>query len=108
MSKHTPGPWGSLILSNGSFAVAQQPFTERDVQKRRIRIATVHTEASPMDARLIAAAPELLEACKALIDLANENEVQPRSRDWQIFQTLLKASNAGVLAKAAIAKAEGK
>lgn len=101
---YTKGPWISGYVESGWGLIAKESgkcivFAETQDG------GTVPLE---VDAKVMEAAPDLLEACKALIDLANENEVKPRSRDWQIFQALLKASNAGILAKTAIAKAEGK
>jgi hypothetical protein len=59
MSEHTPGPWtldkaagGWLLLSNGS-DVTTEPF-----------------DCADADARLIAAAPELLDALRYLLENA--------------------------------------
>jgi hypothetical protein len=66
MSKHTPGPWeavGCLVRtarteSGGGFLVAECPVTN---------------EHRWEDARLIAAAPDLLAACEA----AYEGDIDP-------------------------------
>ena len=92
MSKHTPGPWGCLVLSNGAIAVSPQSDKTK-------RIATVHLHmegaegsigSSPCNAHLISAAPELLEALKAMVD--------PISATMEQRMAAIKA----------IAKAEGK
>jgi len=57
MSKHTPGPW--FVASEGSYKVASVTSTTgvyADTLPEAAQIAA--------DARLIAAAPELLEALK--------------------------------------------
>ncbi len=59
MSKHTKGPW--LEDGNG-FAPTW------DVSNSERSICTVTTNRQ--DAQLIAAAPELLEACQRLVDYA--------------------------------------
>lgn len=55
---HTPGPWElrELPLNDGRFFV--DPF---------IANTTAGTESDLANARLIASAPELLEACKAAV-----------------------------------------
>jgi hypothetical protein len=84
MRKHTPGPWryeyepgynGELIAANGTV------------------IAEFISEPRPPNARLIAAAPDLLRACQDLLD-----------------RYKFVVGNEGVecyLARAAIAKATG-
>ena len=76
MSKHTPGPWGCLVLSNGAIAVSPQSDKTK-------RIATVHLHmegaegsigSSPCNARLIAAAPEMLNALKLAVEHLQNNQ----------------------------------
>lgn len=116
MSSHTPGPWTLTHIQGSNFAVQEfkirgmfgntpnvYPIFNRD--SSAIDGATVH--CSPEDARLIAAAPELLEA---LIDLG----------DWLAYG-LNKAAGAeptaedhaacervAAKARAAVAKATGR
>lgn len=62
-AKHTPGPWA--VKANGRRGVAFNAQTFSVVDSRRVPLAgTVVDEA---DARLIAAAPELLEALEAAV-----------------------------------------
>ena len=76
MAKHTPGPWhrlpgeansGHPIYENGRLVM-------RIVQAREpgdttfIRVALVDSDNVHADARLIAAAPDLLEALEAVTD----------------------------------------
>ncbi len=65
MSKHTPGPWsvGNYIFHASAYSEGVRPVHA----KKRGLIASAKREA---DARLIAAAPELLEAletCEAFL-----------------------------------------
>lgn len=72
MSKHTPGPWEA---NNGEVT------TEREPGRSFRRIAAVQDyglgslkEVDDANARLIAAAPEMLEA---LIDILIDQETEP-------------------------------
>ncbi len=75
MSKHTPGPW---IVSRGAnvkpFSVEAATSTIADIYR-----AKGHGTCEA-NARLIAAAPELLEACreaKKLLEEVAEMNIQP-------------------------------
>lgn len=83
MATHTPGPWAY----DGRFTV-----TIPD-----IGLGSCSFRVQPNDARLIATAPELLDAVKALRDGAYGNPSYPVEND-QIDEA----------ADAAIAKAEGR
>ena len=85
MSKHTPGPW----------TLTREPVPLQDGDERLIvpywfvdaGAGTCGTEERPLDgfhaaffasdanARLIAAAPELLEACKRIVHEDNTGEI---------------------------------
>jgi len=58
MSKHTPGPW-VIVEDYGRFAVESKHHSVCDVSD--------HDTRHEANARLIAAAPELLMACKVLL-----------------------------------------
>ena len=63
MSKHTPGPWMADIESDACFVKRPEggPLAHFPIY-----VPGTHAE-SAADARLIAAAPELLAACKRLM-----------------------------------------
>jgi hypothetical protein len=93
-SKHTPGPWVAELQGNdwkvshewegGLAFVAEQPIrSQRNPEK---------TEAN---ARLIAAAPDLLEALRYVADWGATDPDAPRDEDVR------------EIARAAIRKAEG-
>ncbi len=97
MSKHTPGPWifssGAVDDSNGlSLLKSARSFDRTNYR----------------DLHLAAAAPELLEACKAaeqaLADCQRERWVGARNRKGD--PTLLRVKSSRELIRAAIAKAE--
>lgn len=66
MSPHTPGPW--------CYSLDGEVFVDDDLPGRSV-IAEVDTlqEAAEANARLIAAAPDLLDACKFLISILGVN-----------------------------------
>ncbi len=98
MSKHTPGPWGIFDIDH--CAVGECENT--DILGRAVAVTTHHAvnpfygieyEEAKVNARLIAAAPDLLKACKALL----------KSFDCAAEHSIGKSRK---LANAAIAKAE--
>jgi hypothetical protein len=91
MSNHTPGPWKAATAfsenePNGYHVISPPKWGSPD-------IAIADSDAN---ARLIAAAPELLAACQFLADAA---ETEP---GMSIYRAHIEQ------ARAAIAKAEGK
>lgn len=64
MSKHTPGPWKAVYREQTNDSVIKGKTVIKG--QWADAIATVHTNATPSDAHLIAAAPELLEALESL------------------------------------------
>lgn len=103
MSKHTPGPW---IGAGPSFGDPLPRYTTVIVteweESDNLVICELpfnhHDDENEANARLIAAAPELLEALKALIENVGScicyDESERECKAW-------------AMAEAAIAKAEG-
>ena len=89
MSKHTPGPWVAVARTNAHIEIEAPGQPSYSAKK----VATVSLTNHEANARLIAAAPELLEALKELMVAADRVSAEPVT--W-----LGKA-------RAAIAKAEG-
>ena len=122
MSKHTPGPWDAWIGASkfsitGPGAAATSFFlvADKDLARLIIQIGSESGEAPAVatgnsveraraNARLIAAAPDLLEACVAMIEW-DERE-KDHSVDFHARMALCDA--AFQKARAAIAKAEGR
>lgn len=92
---HTPGPWryGNSSKNLDQFFVGNNDYT-----KSIALIDSFHVEHEA-NAKLIAAAPELLEACKLAIDELKESAT---ALDGQSHETMIK------ILEAAIAKAEGR
>ena len=95
-TKHTPGPWVWDEYYTGlDGANGQSVLIYIDYEGMSIHGKTV--AQSEANARLIAAAPELLEACIGLLQVQDG-----------IPMTGLEATRKAVNARAAIAKAKGK
>lgn len=91
---HTPGPWNLERDCNG---VPEFVFGGDTC------VCDFGIEApKPEDARLIAAAPELLEVCEALLALNNTLVVELSESDWLKYRREAERK-----AKAALAKARG-
>jgi hypothetical protein len=63
MNKHTAGPW--IVVQNGK----QIDIHHKAIGDREI---TITTNANEKDARLIAAAPDMLEALKFLVEMRSD------------------------------------
>jgi len=101
MSKHTPGPWhtgafgNQIVYAADGWAVANAQVNHHQHKG---------FEEMQANASLIAAAPELLEACVAMIEWDAREE--DHAVDFHARMMLCKA--AFQKARAAIAKAEGR
>lgn len=103
-AQHTPGPW-KAVGENQDIIVpadAQPPYTDR--------IAGIYIYYSERkgegeaNARLIAAAPELLESLESIICITDLRE-HNKNRPGGLFELLRDAAGT---ARSAIAKATGK
>lgn len=93
---HTPGPW-SVEVGESSAPGITSDIVRLDVVKGDRRIAGVtirHGQDAEANARLIAAAPDLLDACTAAVGRTNGQEW---TFDLNVYEMLC----------AAIAKATG-
>jgi hypothetical protein len=103
VSGHTPGPWE--VCSDGAgWYIEAMPEREHSLA----HISSPEWQESPdtsideaeANARLIASAPELLEACKMIVEYDEDVE----ESGGEFLRLYIKALNA---ARAAIAKATG-
>jgi hypothetical protein len=101
MSGHTPGPWDTQECSNGGLVLLRGKYGKH---------AQSHLQIVPKeDARLIAAAPDLYEACRIALDsLRAWNEMSvPREMREAVKRSYEHSPEIkGLLA--ALAKAEGR
>lgn len=106
MSKHTPGPW-YVIKSDGTdfTAISTKPQIEEDMYLDfEVLGSSEWLRVKPDDLTLMAAAPELLEALKFSLSewVQYDGANDPKG---PTEKARIKAMR---MAKAAIAKAEGK
>jgi hypothetical protein len=96
MSKHTPGPWTAEEAGRSGCWISTpvHPFTIVDSIDDECRHGAITGPNADANARLIAAAPDLLAALKLA--------VQQNDHDMQMTGDELR------ICRAAIAKAEGK
>lgn len=95
MSAHTPSPWSFVQSGTGDFPIWNVRIGTRGLITLP---ATAGMETMDADARLIAAAPELLEACKLIVSVF---DALPPTSAARYERLQINA------ARAAIAKAEG-
>ena len=102
--KHTPGPWRIEDIES------TQPYTEYDVYADDHRVMHVHgiDDGAEANARLIAAAPDLLLTLKDLIGWIDISGLA-KTKDGGCGPFAYKGTEYEVVsnARAAIAKAEG-
>ncbi len=116
-SKHTPGPWvyrtddacdwGWVSTADGEFiAQAKDPRANDGATLNAHRAA--RTDPWEANARLIAAAPDLLEVCEALNVLRTHFDEATSGNQADAYYTFVKGEDAlWAKLRAALAKAEG-
>lgn len=97
MNKHTPGPWHVIERANGqAFSIGCQVQTKGNFITTRY-IANVTDGATPQaeaDARLIAAAPEMLKALEMVV--AWDDDPVGNALDIGAIKAAIKASKGEV------------
>ena len=112
MSKHTPAEWSVIPQGDGSLLVARRFETGKQMNPLGLRlIAHVLTRGNSIEqdkanARLIAAAPDLLEALQAVLKAVRRTASTPTTVA-EAERQLDEIRAARELADAAIAKATG-
>lgn len=103
-AKHTPGPWRLEVDGwRGQYLYGNDPQAGREIY---IAELTLYWNSAPHNARLIASAPELLEA---LLDFMRDGGVYDTAVAKALFPSQAALfMEAGDKARAAIAKATGK
>ena len=96
----TPGPW--LVEADDSCIVFQKSSRRIicDIERANVTGSKAHQDRQEADAQLIAAAPDLLEACKLFIEY-DKNDATDGVAMMFAYSYMLKAC------RAAIAKATG-
>ncbi len=86
---HTPGPWGDVQPGNGS-TDRDEPGCRWIIHDGRIVAKTCQqADESTANARLIAAAPELLKACEAARRNIDVSTIRPGKKNTQRWETVI-------------------
>jgi hypothetical protein len=93
MNKHTPGPWSSRGRA------IRGPHPKDPAGRARIVAKAIwdngtYVDEAEANARLIAAAPELLEALEDLVCLAERAMRESESGEWMVDEELRDARDA--------------
>ena len=89
MKKHTPGPWEVWEIEQDFDTVVQKPGPDvTDPDEDELLICEVR---NPQNARLIAAAPELLEACEYAADTLAGGPTRSDSQRVECLKIVLGA-----------------
>lgn len=77
-TKHTPGPWqvaqyGDPYTGHGHISIVRG-------EEKIARLTGISPQRDEVNSRLIAAAPELLAACKALAEVVLNHHDEPDNR----------------------------
>lgn len=102
MSKHTPGPWKKYDSAFPQFFVTTDG---KDICK--VSSEDVSMLEAEANARLIAAAPDLIEALEKMVEYAHQYSGRERSQSAAMEIVETPISDDVAAARAAIAKARG-
>lgn len=109
MSKHTPGPWTVAADPDSENDVYYAVFAEDGISDARfeddfIAVTNLNHANNEANARLIAAAPDLLAVLKAFSDYVHQEQ---SATDGAVTYSTTVINHWDFLARAAIAKATG-
>lgn len=89
MSKHTPGPWTFKRGARDDFHLPQlqrKDLTTAIVDAKGFYVAEIGLDRFNANARLIAAAPDLLEAAKAVLDVSLKDDATHIERQYALHE----------------------
>jgi hypothetical protein len=99
--KHTPGPW--KVIKNPN--IHKIHFGMIDSEKCSIGSVSYETENAEANAKLIAAAPDLLEACKGMMAILEtldfdwinqrQDEIHYDNIPWEQWESAIKKATGG-------------
>lgn len=101
MSQHTPGPWKIFVGQRTNPATMRTEFLFAQYAMLNTRVKDYETASA--NARLIAAAPDMLAALQGILSNAGYTEGQAEPT----IHSLIVARHCLDAARAAVAKAEG-
>jgi len=89
MNKHTPAPW-KVKGTAPSLKVTANEFTVATI----IATSKADAETKEANARLIAAAPELLEVCETVLSALNSHQAYHKDMRPELRAVIAKAKGA--------------
>ncbi len=89
-TKHTPGPW--TVVDDGSYSSCLAEVGNLIVSARHEVHDRLNDDVNEANARLVAAAPELLEALQAIIDGPGLSSVPDNDVQALITAAIAKAT----------------
>lgn len=97
MSKHTPGPW--MINYNGTHGHIKSVWPDHAHGRtptlamfgNQHRAMSISEDEAIANATLMAAAPDLLEACKAFIALFRDSDMRPEDECHELYGVMTEA-----------------
>ena len=102
--EHTKGPWDFSRMGDSVWILADKTYIAEIITEDDEDCYVKGTEEQDANANLIAAAPELLEACRLVLACVNSNNITEQINN----EDAEKLSNVLAGAYKAINKAEGK
>lgn len=81
--KHTPGPWIAEMVENGEGTLVYGRIKEKGSRHSLAFAGVYEGHNAEANARLIAAAPELLEACQLLMEVViDKYDIEELETAW--------------------------
>lgn len=113
---HTPGPWrifemNTIVTDKGGYSIAEVTMVDFDPLWKKWNGSDPYTVDNwEANAHLIAAAPELLEACEVLANLDLTPTLEGKNDDYPLYELNNSLITVGDVrkARAVIHKARGK
>ncbi len=97
MKKFTPGPWRIMLTPSGYTYINAGPHDEN-----KIRIGEVYGEAVNPNCFLVAAAPDLYETCKIMLERLDDEKVkalwespEEHEMEMEIYRKVIRKAERG-------------
>lgn len=90
--KHAPGPWSLRCHTNGNVVDGSDEWTVIASDGKAVCYESSYNEFAPANSRLIAAAPDLLNACLSVVDSIEGGETTPQQSVANIRAAIAKAT----------------
>lgn len=89
-TKHTPGPWEVIQIYYADGKTPSHKHVAPPGDWNRKYIASIHRENGDANAKLIAAAPELLEVCQLVMQSDIDGSFVSAAKWWKKMESAIK------------------